>query len=890
MADAERKKRKAAELAAKGAQQEETKFRRTLDGAGKETMDALREQSRRVYVASRVEKVLELQRSVYQEEEKLRPLHQLTEKELEEREKERRVLELAEEYKQLQETPEEHYRMPDAFIDEQRQKLDRAKKESVLYQRYGDGKQRAEKDHGAVTEQRTWEELKLKGALQATTFGAKNKKEVEATKEYELLLEDHVEFIAQEILSGRVEAPLTQGEIEEKRRREEELARMTERERMAEVRRSLPVYGYRKDLVQAIHDHQVVIVVAETGSGKTTQITQYLHDAGYTKGGKKIGCTQPRRVAAMSVAARVAHEMNVKLGKEVGYRIRFEDCTSEKTVILYMTDGMLLREFLMEPDLASYSVLIVDEAHERSLHTDVVFGLVKDVARFRKDLKLIVSSATLQSAKFAEYFDGAPIFEIPGRRYNVDIYHTKAPEADYLEACAVCVLQIHTTEPPGDILIFLTGQEEIEELAETLRERTRGLGTKIAELVILPIYSTLPSDQQAKIFEMAPPGGRKVVIATNIAETSLTIDGIVYVIDAGFCKQNAYNPRTGMESLVVVPISKANATQRAGRAGRTQPGKCYRIYTKWSYEHELDDAVIPELQRTNLGNVVLLLKSLGIHDLVGFDFLDAPPAETLIKALEQLYALGALNDQGALTKLGRKMAEFPMDPQLSKTLIAADKYKCTDQVVTICAMLSVNNSIFYLPKDKKVHAENARRQFFRGGGDHLALLNVYEEWEDTEFSTAWCYENFVQFRSLRRARDIREQLVNMLGRVELELERTEDMDNVKKSVLSGFFYHTATLNKDQKTYRTIRSGSANTTVHLHPGSFLFRKPDDERPPVRWLVYHELVLTSKEYMRQALEIQAKWLLEVAPHYYQKKDLEDIDKKMPKAPKVKNRLEE
>lgn len=332
-----------------------------------------------------------------------------------------------------------------------------------------------------------------------------------------------------------------------------------------------------------------MIIEGETGSGKTTQVPQFLHEAGFTKDGKKIGCTQPRRVAAMSVSARVAVEMGVKLGNEVGYSIRFEDCTSERTILKYMTDGTLHREFLSEPDLASYSVMIIDEAHERTLHTDILFGLVKDIARFRPDLKLLISSATLDADKFSEFFDNAPIFRIPGRRFpvsrifirfrldyflitlssfQVDIYYTKAPEADYIDACVVSVLQIHATQPLGDILVFLTGQDEIETCHEMLQDRVKRLGTKLRELVILPVYANLPSDMQAKIFEPTPPNARKVILATNIAETSLTIDNIVYVIDPGFAKQNNFNSRTGMESLMVVPISKASANQRAGRAGK----------------------------------------------------------------------------------------------------------------------------------------------------------------------------------------------------------------------------------------------------------------------------------------------------------------------------------
>uniref|UniRef100_A0A671MV87 RNA helicase n=1 Tax=Sinocyclocheilus anshuiensis TaxID=1608454 RepID=A0A671MV87_9TELE len=539
---------------------------------------------------------------------------------------------------------------------------------------------------------------------------------------------------------------------------------------LQEVRRSLPIFPYREDLLAAIRDHQILVIEGETGSGKTTQIPQYLLEDGYTNGGMKIGCTQPRRVAAMSVAARVAQEMSVKLGNEVGYSIRFEDCTSERTILKYMTDGMLLREFLTEPDLASYSVIIIDEAHERTLHTDILFGLIKDIARFRPDLKVLVASATLDTERFSCFFDEAPVFRIPGRRFPVDIYYTKAPEADYLEACVVSVLQIHVTQPAGDVLVFLTGQEEIEACCELLQERCRRLGSKISELIVLPIYANLPSDMQAKIFNPTPPGARKVVVATNIAETSLTIDGIIYVIDPGFCKQKSYNARTGMESLIVTPCSRASANQRAGRAGRVAAGKCFRLYTAWAFKHEMEETSIPEIQRTNLGNVVLLLKSLGINDLIHFDFMDPPPHETLVLALEQLYALGALNHLGELTKV----------------------YKCSEEILTIAAMLSVNNSIFYRPKDKVVHADNARMNFVVPGGDHMVLLNVYTQ-------------------------------VCLCVHLEIALKSAISL-RLCALLQPSLFKH-------------------QQTVFVHPNSSLF----EEQP--RWMIYHELVFTTKEFMRQ-----------------------------------------
>ncbi|KAK6470029.1 pre-mRNA-splicing factor ATP-dependent RNA helicase DHX16-like [Huso huso] len=714
-------------------------------------------------------------------------------------------------------------------------------------------------------EQRRWEEEQLGAA--ALRFGARDAQErgKKERERYQLVMEDEemIDFVSMVTMKGT-------GEKDEKG---DSALSEAQKQRLSiqEVRRSLPVFPFRQDLLAAIEEHQVLIIEGETGSGKTTQIPQYLVEEGYTENGMKIGCTQPRRVAAMSVAARVAQEMGVKLGNEVGYSIRFEDCTSERTVLKYMTDGMLLREFMTEPDLASYSVVVIDEAHERTLHTDILFGLIKDIARFRPDLKVLIASATLDTERFSAFFDDAPVFRIPGRRFPVDIFYTKAPEADYLEACVVSVLQIHVTQPQGDVLVFLTGQEEIEACCELLQERCRRLGSKISELLVLPIYANLPSDMQSKIFEPTPPGARKVVVATNIAETSLTIDGIIYVIDPGFCKQKSYNARTGMESLIVTPCSRASANQRAGRAGRVAAGKCFRLYTAWAYKHEMEESTVPEIQRTNLGNVVLLLKSLGINDLIHFDFMDPPPHETLVLALEQLYALGALNHLGELTKLGRRMAELPVDPMLSKMVLASEQYRCSEEILTIAAMLSVNNSIFYRPKDKVVHADNARMNFVVPGGDHLVLLNVYTQWVESGYSTQWCYENFIQFRSMKRARDIREQLEGLMERIEIELTSSpEDVIPIRKAVTAGFFYHTARLSKSG--YRTVKH---QQTVYVHPNSSLF----EEQP--RWIIYHELVFTTKEFMRQVIEIDSAWLLEVAPHYYKAKELEDpSSKKMPK----------
>uniref|UniRef100_A0A2A4J898 RNA helicase n=1 Tax=Heliothis virescens TaxID=7102 RepID=A0A2A4J898_HELVI len=634
---------------------------------------------------------------------------------------------------------------------------------------------------------------------------------------------------------------------------------------LLEQRQSLPIYKLRDELTKAVADNQILIVIGETGSGKTTQITQYLAECGLTARGK-IACTQPRRVAAMSVAKRVAEEFGCRLGQEVGYTIRFEDCTSPETVIKYMTDGMLLRECLMDLDLKTYSVIMLDEAHERTIHTDVLFGLLKQAVQKRPELKLIVTSATLDAVKFSQYFFEAPIFTIPGRTFPVEVLYTKEPETDYLDASLITVMQIHLREPPGDILLFLTGQEEIDTACEILYERMKSLGPDVPELIILPVYSALPSEMQTRIFEPAPPGSRKVVIATNIAETSLTIDGIYYVVDPGFVKQKVYNSKTGMDSLVVTPISQAAAKQRAGRAGRTGPGKCYRLYTERAYRDEMLPTPVPEIQRTNLATTVLQLKTMGINDLLHFDFMDAPPVESLIMALEQLHSLSALDSEGLLTRLGRRMAEFPLEPNLSKILIMSVALQCSDEILTIVSMLSVQN-VFYRPKDKQALADQKKAKFNQPEGDHLTLLAVYNSWRNNKFSNAWCYENFVQIRTLKRAQDVRKQLLGIMDRHKLDVVSAgKNTVRIQKTICSGFFRNAA--KKDpQEGYRTLVDSQV---VYIHPSSALFNRQPE------WVIYHELVQTTKEYMREVTTIDPKWLVEFAPAFFKFSDPTKLSK--------------
>lgn len=644
------------------------------------------------------------------------------------------------------------------------------------------------------------------------------------------------------------------------------------------VRKSLPVYRYRQQFLDAVQEHQVLIVVGETGSGKTTQLPQYLHEAGYTLGpnGNKlmVGCTQPRRVAATSVAGRVAQEMGVDIGHEVGYTIRFEDCCGPETVVKYLTDGMLLREFLTDPELSRYGAIMIDEAHERTLSTEILLSLLKDIAQTRPELRLVIASATINAQKFSSFFGNAPILTVPGRRFPVDVHYTKSPEANYIQAAITTIFQIHLTQDlPGDILVFLTGQEEIETMEESLRDLVLKLGDQIKPLSVCSIYANLPLDMQRRIFEPAPRETRKVVLATNIAETSITIDGISYVIDPGFVKQNAYNASTGMDSLVVVSCSRASADQRAGRAGRLGPGKCYRLYTKWSFYNELEANPVPEILRVNLVLVVLLLLSLGITDLVGFDFMDPPSPGAIIKALELLYSLGALNARGELTKTGHRMSEFPIDPMFSRTLLQSSKYGVFDQVLTIIAVLGESNSLFYRPKDKREQADSARQKFVSPFGDHLMLLDIYLQWQDSGYSSQWCQDHFIQYKTLKRARQVRQQLERQCRKVGIEkldglgMERDDIAAMIVKALVLGFFPQLARLSRLGDSYQRLKQ---NVPVYMHPLLCL----SSTKPFPKLVLYHQLVLTSKEYMRNCIQVDEKWVSELASHYYSTKDLEFI----------------
>uniref|UniRef100_A0A8D3A7L7 RNA helicase n=1 Tax=Scophthalmus maximus TaxID=52904 RepID=A0A8D3A7L7_SCOMX len=595
-------------------------------------------------------------------------------------------------------------------------------------------------------------------------------------------------------------------------------------------RQKLPVFKHRNNILYLVESFQTVIVVGETGCGKTTQIPQYLLEAGWAAEGKVIGVTQPRRVAAISVANRVAEERGALLGHEVGYTIRFDDCSDpHATRIKFLTDGMLVREMMADPLLKKYSVLILDEAHERTLYTDIAIGLLKKV----------------KNNKFHDFFnlnesgdpnkDTCGILTVEGRTFPVDVFYTVSPVPDYVKATVETVLKIHETEDDGDVLAFLTGQEEVEKVVSLLQDQARSLsryGMK-KHLRILPMYSGLPYADQMKVFERPPSSVRKVVVATNIAETSITINGVVFVIDCAFVKLRAYNPSTAIESLVVTPISKASASQRAGRAGRNRPGKCFRLYTEEDFE-KLPASTVPEMQRTNLAPVILQLKALGIDNVLRFSFLSPPPAQTMVQALELLYALGGLDHYGRLTDpTGVRMAEFPLSPMFAKMLLESGNFGCSKEIVTIAAMMQIQN-IFVVPPNQKKAAAREHRKFAVAEGDHLTMLNVFEAFIKHQKSSQWCQEHFLNYKGLLRAVTVREQLRRLMNKFKVPRTSSEgDPDVILKCIVSGFFANAA-------------------RVH-HSGSYR-------------VVFNEVVQTAKYYMRDVTAVESSWLVELAPHFY------------------------
>ncbi|KAL4092934.1 hypothetical protein PRIC1_011923 [Phytophthora ramorum] len=703
----------------------------------------------------------------------------------------------------------------------------------------------------------------------------------------------------------------------------------------------LPALEHREELLAALKDHQVVVCVGETGSGKTTQIPQFLHASGAYTSAKRdsgdlaqcVAITQPRRVATVSVAQRVGEETNSRVGGNgiVGYAIRFESRCSDQTRLKFLTDGVLVRECLNDPLLKKYSVVMLDEAHERSIHTDLLFGLLKQVMERRPEFRVLITSATLDADRFAEFFGQrteekhkkkkrierikpCPVVKIPGRVFPVDIFHSKqrqimghrGPLSTYVRAAVETTMQVHNSEEPGHILVFLTGQREIEDACAQLRALYREQPDERRgemELRVLPLYGALQGRRQREIFDAVPVDRvRKVIVATNIAETSLTIDGVRYVVDCGFTKQKVYNPAQQMESLVVVPISKVSAQQRAGRAGRTAPGKCYRLYNKVSYE-EMAQETVPEIQRTNLANTVLYLKLLGIQDVLGFPYLDPPDEDSLLDALKQLYVLGALDaSTGEATPLGKLMAAFPLEPKLSRALVESLLLDCSREMTQVVATLSVENVFVetHHRNQKRRHRDESDGEDDKGpdweqrmlalkedrllheDGDQLTYLLLLKAFESVSCKAQghrrdlekWCEDRHLRLRALTMAGSIVKQLrdiIDSLSRRDIEAVKetvrssdTRDSrreasldDRLRQALCAGFFMNAARRCTLETVYRLMHHGDdgkrAAQLVQFHPLSVMCYSS-----PPEFCVYQELVVTSKPFMRGALAVERRWL--------------------------------
>ena len=601
---------------------------------------------------------------------------------------------------------------------------------------------------------------------------------------------------------------------------------------LEKFRQSLPIYSIRHKLIAEINKNPTLILLGETGSGKTTQIPQYIYESHPQMKGM-IACTQPRRVAAITVAQRVCQEMNCELGKTTGYCVRFEDCTSAETKIKYMTDGMLLREAISDPLLLRYSLIILDEVHERTIHTDVLLGIVKTAQHNRsnqkkihKPLKVILMSATMDVDEFSVYFQKAPVIYLEGRQFQVEVFHSVQEQTDYIFSSIATVFQIHKSAPINeDILVFMTGQEEIESTVKTISELNKSNG-KLAPMIVLPLYAALPSGKQLKVFEKSPKGCRKVIISTNIAETSITIKGIKYVIDTGMIKGKLYTPQNNIEMLKVHKISKSQAWQRAGRAGRESLGICYRLFTESEFE-SMPLNTVPEILRSNLLSVALQLIAMGINDLVDFDFISKPSVEAMTKALNDLELLGAIrkffkdnnmehNDsvnkkritaiKYELTEMGRKMAYFPLDPRLSRCILSADKFGCVEEVLKIVSILSVD-SVFHgqtNTSNKKDKAEASRQKFTSADGDHITLLNVYKAFVANKSSSKeWCRENFLDLKNLKLAAEINKQLKDICTKNSIKLSSSSnDSVKIRMALISGFFMNAAEYQKENE-YKTV---------------------------------------------------------------------------------------
>lgn len=612
----------------------------------------------------------------------------------------------------------------------------------------------------------------------------------------------------------------------------------------------LPITAKVADIARAIHEHQVVVVAGETGSGKTTQLPKICLAMGRGLEGR-IGVTQPRRIAATSVAARVAEELKCELGSEVGYQIRFANRTSRNTYVKFMTDGILLAEIQGDPKLLQYDTIILDEAHERTLNIDFLLGYLKRLLPSRPDFRLVLSSATLETSRFSAFFGGAPVIEVSGRTYPVETIHRPPSDTEegLADTIAAVVEEITTLDPREDILVFLPGEREIHDAMRTLEEHA------LPHTILLPLYGRLSQADQKKVF--APSSQRRIVLSTNVAETSLTIPGIVYVIDTGTARINRYQPRSGVTQLLVEPVSQASAEQRKGRAGRTRSGVCFRLYEEADFK--LRSAFTdPEVLRVGLSGAILQMKSLGIGELRDFPFVDPPPKRAVDEGYRVLEELGALDEANQLTEIGKKLARLPLDPRVARMVLGGEVEGALTEILVIASALGLAD-----PRERSLSnpaaADQAHRQFRDERSDFLSLLRLWRVFHaDTAGKTQsqvrnYCVRNHLSFMRMREWSDVHEQLRGVVSDMKLKLNsRPADEAAIHRAILPGLLSRIGLWNQENRAY----SGARQTRFVLHPGSGLARKPPT------WVVVAELVETSQLFGRVAAAIDPESLPAIA----------------------------
>lgn len=624
--------------------------------------------------------------------------------------------------------------------------------------------------------------------------------------------------------------------------------------------KSLPIYNYRSKIIDAIKNNQIIILSGETGSGKTTQIPQFCIEAGRGIEGK-IACTQPRRIAALTVSQRIAEELKVKEGSEVTYKVRFQDNDNESSFIKLLTDGMLLAETQHDRFLNEYDTIIIDEAHERSLNIDFLLGLLRNLVKKRRDLKVIITSATIDVEKFSKAFENAPIFQVEGRTYPVETVWLDEELNDELtlaEQILIPMKEILSTSSDGDILIFLPTEQDIHETTTQIRSKFASWN-----LAVLPLFARMASHEQREVFKSFT--NRKVIVSSNVAETSLTIDGIKYVVDSGLARIARYSPGSGTFSLPVEEISKSSADQRKGRCGRVENGICYRLFTKQNFDGRAQYTA-PELLRTNLAEVILRMLSLKIRDIKGFPFIDNPSSQGIndgFKTLIELKAVKRFKGDFHLTNDGRQMSRLPIDPRLSRMLFQAKKEGCIYEAIIIAGLLSIQDPR-ERPKDKAQTATESRSEFKNDRSDFITLLNIWKQYElsfksgRTSGIKKFCKKYYLSFKRMREWRDITVQIKRELEDESYKIksfsgEAEALFISLHRSLVSGFLSHIA-LKKDKVNYQATN----NRDAMIFPGSALF-----ETLPT-WLVSAEMVRTSRLYMRCCAQIDPVWLDELADH--------------------------